>query len=122
MGIRGMNYIVLAPSVMLTDAVSRFVNDSRMHILRDDRGTLVAYESTFTPLSARQFLGEYSTVDLEEEVAIQRFLASVPRDLYFMKRAGDECNSRGNWLNHGFHKEKKVRAVDDEFDRLVAIA
>lgn len=36
-----------------------------------------------------------------------------------MKRAGEECGMRGQWLDHPFDCHPEVRAIDDQYQALV---
>lgn len=120
MGIRSMNYIILATGVKLTDEVSRYLKESL--VVSDDRGRLFVYESNFTPMWARDAMGAACTLDLEEEVAIQRFLGTLARDAYYMKRAGDECGIRGKLDPKPFRVEPDVQSIDSAYEESVSDA
>jgi hypothetical protein len=120
MGIRSMNYIILATGVKLTDEVSRYLKESL--VVSDDRGRLFVYESNFTPMWGRDAMGAACTLDLEEEVAIQRFLGTLARDAYYMKRAGDECGIRGKLDPKPFRVEPDVQSIDSAYEESVSDA
>lgn len=115
MGIRSMNYIVLYPGVVLPEAVSKYLNNDTAEIVSDERGTLIVYESNFTPMYARDGRGENCTFDLEEEIAIQRFLGSLPVDSFYMKRAGEINDYRGKWEEHDFSNESSVLEIEHTY-------
>ena len=117
MGIRSMNYIVLQPGVRLTEAVSNYLNDNTATITTDHRGTLIVYESNFTTMWTRDLLGDDCTRDLEEEITIQRFLGGLARPSFYMKRAGAECDRRGEWEKHPFMSEDAVQWIEDTYTR-----
>lgn len=109
MGTRSMNFIALKPGVTPNDAFQSFMKD-RATVLKDGRGTLVVYQSNFSPMWRRH--GENCTADLEEEIVIQRFLGSLPGDSYYMKRAGEICDWRGDWAYHPFGGEQDVMEIN----------
>lgn len=115
MGIRSMNYIVLRPGVALTQAVSKYLNSDTAEIVSNERGTLIVYESNFTPMWARDRRGDNAVFDLEEEIAIQRFLCSLPTDSFHMKRAGEISDHRGDWMAHDFLSESSVVEIEQTY-------
>jgi hypothetical protein len=120
MGHRSMNYIVLKPNTPLTPNVAKYLGEYRE--ISDARGELFVFESNFTPLWARDGRGENCTLDLEEEVAIQRFLGSLAVDSFYLKRAGDQCDYRGKWVAHPFLNEPLVKEIEAEYLALLAEA
>lgn len=115
MGIRSMNYIALQPGIVLTDAVSEHINTDRAEILSDERGTLVVFESNFTPMLARDGRGEMCTCDLEAEVTLHRFLGTLQVESFYMKRAGEMCDHRGQWVDHAFTTHDTVLEIEADF-------
>ena len=115
MGSRSMNYIALKPGVKLTEAVSKYLNKATAEIVADERGTLFVYESNFTPMWARDGHGENCTFDLEEEIAIQRYLGSIPVEAFYMKRAGEQCDYRGKWEDHAFKAHDTVLEIEADY-------
>lgn len=115
MGIRSMNYIVLKPGIKLTEAVSKYLNKDRAEIVSDERGILIAYESNFQPMWARDGRGEHCTFDLEEEIAVHRFLGSLPVESFYMKRAGEQCDYRGKWEDHDFQDWDTVQEIEADY-------
>lgn len=122
MGSRSMNYIALQPSVTLTEAVSKYLNKSTAEIVADARGTLFVYESNFTPMWARDGRGENCTYDLEEEMAVHRFLGSIPVEAFYMKRAGAQCDHRGKWEDHAFKGHDTVLEIESDYQAALAEA
>lgn len=119
MGIRSMNMIVLKPGIALTEAVMKYLNEDTADVISGDEGTLIVYESNFTPLHARDGKGEHCTFDLEEEIAVQRFLGSLPLDSFHMIRAGDDCDTRGRWLDHSFVGHPLVADIIADYKRIM---
>lgn len=119
MGIRSLNYIALKPGVELTAEVAPFLQGSLD--VSDQRGSLYVYESNFTPLWARDGKGINCVADLEEEVAIQRFLGSLPLDSFYMKRAGEEYGHRGTWAIHSFLAEEAVQEIEHAYAKGVGL-
>lgn len=115
MGIRSMNYIALKPGIRLTEAVGKYLNEDRAEVVSDERGTLVVYESNFTPMYARDGRGENCTFDLEEEIAVHRFLGSLPVESFYMKRAGEQCDYRGKWEDHNFTDYDSVLEIESSY-------
>ncbi len=115
MGIRSMNYIVLKPGVCLPDLVHQHL---RQPAVSNRSGKLFIYESNFTPMWARDLHGAECTFDLEEEVAIQKFLGSIDQSDFYMSRAGAECGHRGNWKDHPFADIEEVRKIEAEYRKL----
>ncbi|WP_341744600.1 hypothetical protein [Azonexus hydrophilus] len=115
MGIRSMNYIVLKPGIRLSEAVRKYLNKDTAEIVTDERGTMVVYESNFTPMWARDGRGEQCTLDLEEEIAVHRFLGSLPVDSFYMKRAGEQCDHRGKWEDHDFQNCSSVLEIEGAY-------
>lgn len=122
MGIRSQNCIVLKPEIKLTPEVTQYLNPSRTDIVRTEHGMLICYESNFTPLWARDGKGECCTLDLEEEVAVHRFLGSLPQHAFYMVRAGAECGRRGNWAVHPFRDNPEVQAIEEAYAAKIAEA
>jgi len=126
MGTRSMNYIALQPGISLSAEVKKFLHKDTAEIVSDERGTLVVYESNFTPMWARDRVGGCEAArannvrDLEEEIAVHRFLGSIPTNSFYMKRAGDECDYRGNWVEHSFRAEGYVAEIEAAFARELA--
>jgi len=118
MGKRSMNYIVLHPDVKLTDEVSHYINNDQADFIFEDYGTLLIYESHFSPMHARK--GISGVMDLEQEVAIQRFLGSLPTASFYMKRAGDEFDYRGAWSAHPFRDNERVKEIEAKFDEFIS--
>lgn len=114
MGIRSLNYIALEPGVDLPASVTRYLNEETAEISRDKRGTLIVYESNFTPMHARSGRGENCTFDLDMEVAIQRFLGTLNDSQFFMRRCGDECDYRGAWDAEAFQDHSDVKSIEAE--------
>ena len=114
MGTRSMNYIALQPGISLPESVTAYLNKDTATILSDDRGTLIVYESNFTPMWKRP-ASENCTADLEAEVAIQRFLGTLAPDSFYMKRAGDELDYRGTWEKHPFSENESVKEIEYDF-------
>lgn len=115
MGRRAMNYIAIKPGMSLSTEVIPYLMNAMC--LSDERGDLFVYESNFAPLWSRDGKGEHCTADLEEEVAIQRFLGSLPLDGFYMKRAGEECDSRGKWVSHPFQNEPDVQRIESCYQK-----
>ncbi len=115
MGTRSMNYIALQPGVKPSEAFKKFMDSEA--VLKDERGTLIVYESNFAPMWSRS--GENCTFDLEEEIVIQKFLGSLPNSSYYMKRAGDICDWRGDWKDHPFSADQEVKAIDANYQAAV---
>lgn len=125
MGQRSMNYMAFKPGVALSADVKKFLHKDTADIVTGERGTLVVYESNFAPMWARDQGGEAARAncvrDLEEEIAVQqRFLGMIPADSFYMKRAGDECDHRGNWEDHSFQSEGQVTKIEAVYQRKLA--
>ena len=120
MGIRSNNYIAIKPSIPLTYAVMKYLNKDTADIQIAEMGTLIVYESNFTPMYARK--GPGCTFDLEMEVEIQKFLGSMPESFFHMKRAGDEIDHRGEWTDHPFGDNEAVIAIEQETADALAAA
>lgn len=118
MGSRSMNYLVTKPEVSVPPAVAKYL-DNYLEI-SDARGRLFVFESNFTPMWSRDGRGENCTYDLEEEVAIHRFLGTLPVTSFYMKRAGEECDYRGQWLQHPFHDNPQVQEIEATYRELMA--
>jgi hypothetical protein len=113
MSIRSANYIALKPGVTLTDEVRPYLEPYQR--VSDARGALFVFESNRTPLWARPRLGENGTLDLEEDLAIQRFLGRLEPDQYRMLRIGFEQDFRGSWESHGFKTEPGVQQIEETY-------
>lgn len=113
MGIRSNNYLVLQPHVTLGPIPPDLLADALA--LDDERGRLFVFESNFTPMWARDGKGEHCTYDLEQEVALQRYLGTLPLEAFFLRRAGDSCDFRGRWTQHAFLDEPVVRQIEEAF-------
>ncbi|WP_152034519.1 hypothetical protein [Burkholderia contaminans] len=105
-----MTYIVFAPGVALSDEVPRCVRDSIL--VSDERGHLVIYESYLTPTLERSLVGTGWTSDTLEDVEVQKFLDSLPDGMFFMKRVGVECRTRGRFDPISFGDEPDVEELD----------
>jgi hypothetical protein len=64
---------------------------------------------------ARDGRGENCTYDLEEEVAIQRFLGSIGKSAFYMVRAGNDFDYRGEWTYHAFRDHKDVSDIQKAY-------
>ena len=118
MGIRTMTYIILATEVKLTRKAPRHLKDSLL--VSDERGQLFVYESNFIPMSARDSMGTACTPDLEEDAAIHRFLATLPRDSFYMKRVGAVSGARGQLNPEPFNDEPDVAEIDTAYELSVS--
>jgi hypothetical protein len=114
MGIRSQNYIAVKPGVRLSPDMRRAVEGSIVQ--SDDVGTLIVYESNFTPMWARDGRGENCTFDLEQEVAIHRYLGERATSDFLMKRVGSEYGVRGAWKDHPFSGNADVRQIDFAYE------
>lgn len=122
MGIRSSNYIALKPRVKLTSAAVQALTLNAVDTLSEPRGTIIVYECNFTPMYARDKFGEHCTFDLEAEIAIQKFLGTLPVESFFMRRVGDQFDYRGNWLKHAFLDDERVRDIEAQYASHVAAA
>ena len=122
MGLRSLNFIVLKPKIELSDSIKRYINSDNAKITKEDHGTLIEYESNFSPMSVRDERGPHCVSDLMEEVAVHKFLGSLPVHSFYMVRAGDEFGKRGEWVDHGFVEHKSVREIQAKYDKEIARA
>lgn len=118
MGIRSENYIAIKPGIEMTNAIKKFINDENGTLVINEFGTLFMYESNFTPMWARSSsLG--CVADLQEELAIQQFLGEIGETNFYMKRAGEQNDWRGQWNNHPFDRYDFVRNIESEYQASV---
>ena len=113
MGTRSMNYLVTKVGTALSPTVAKYLVPN--HEISDVRGDLFVWESNFTPMFGRT--GKNCTADLEEEVAIQQFVGSLPASDFLLRRAGDECGTRGTWLDHGFYGHEQVQRIEALYEK-----
>src|SRR3989344_1474098 len=117
MGMRSKNYLVIKPGHELAADAAKYLKSSLEE--RTGEGALYAWESNFTPMWARDAGVGHNVGDLREEAAIQGFLSSLPRDAFYLKRAGAECGARGTWSDHPFSIHPVVIDVDTDYAGLV---
>lgn len=117
MGMRSKNYLVIKPGHELAADAAKYLKSSLEE--RTGEGALYAWESNFTPMWARDAGVGNNVGDLREEAAIQGFLSSLPRDAFYLKRAGAECGARGTWSDHPFSIHPVVIDVDTDYAGLV---
>lgn len=115
MGIRSQNYIALKQGISLSHAM-KLVGEGA-DVLSNHGGTLIVYESNFTPMWARDGKGEACVFDLEEEMSVHRFLGSLDPQDFLMKRVGEEFGSRGKWTSHPFGENHDVQSIEQAHER-----
>lgn len=109
-----MNYIAFKPEIDLSDSVSQHLHKDMAPLDRQKIGTLIVYESNFTPMWARA-AEENCTRDLEMEIAVQRFLGTLPVDSFYIQRAGNQCDYRGASTDHPFAQDEDVIQIEADF-------
>ena len=114
MGIRSENYIAIKPGIELAEDVKKHINGDNGILIVDERGTLFMYESNFTPMWARRSSLD-CVADLQEELTIQRFLGEIGEANFYMKRAGEQNDWRGQWNHHPFDHFETVIKIEDNY-------
>ncbi|PCE30333.1 hypothetical protein [Burkholderia ubonensis] len=113
MSFRTMTYVVFAPGVQfLGDAPKCLTGNIAA---ADKRGCLVVYESYLTPLQPDDFVGTGLSPDMVEELAVQQFLNTLPKDRFYLKRVGATCSTRGEFDAGLFGDEPDVEEIDAAF-------
>lgn len=112
MGTRSLNYLVLRRRLWRPTAVSQLIGDC---VESTSTASLFIFESNFTPMFARDGRGEHCAFDLEQEVALQRFLGCIPADDFRLVRAGEEFGARGMWTDHPFTADRRVVGIDKAY-------
>lgn len=77
--------------------------------------SLFVFEANFTPMYARDGRGEHCTFDLDQEVALQRFLGCINGDDFRLVRAGKESEARGQWMDHSFIADRRVIDINKAY-------
>lgn len=113
MGIRSMNYLALQPGIVVPPQVWEYIGEGLQN--SDNRGTLFIFETNISPLWARDGKGENCARDLEEEVAIHRFLGSLMADSFYLVRVGAEYGVRGAWEDHAFLLDDSVKEINEAY-------
>jgi len=108
-----MNYIALKPDIKQDKLFNKFMNEE--DVLVTDEGTLIIYQSNFAPMWTRGSEPHTKILDLENELMIQRYLGSLPDDSFHMKRAGDDIDWRGSWVDHPFKDHEEVKSIEAIF-------
>lgn len=120
MGTRSKNYIGIKSGIDLSKLESILNEENTELMLSSPDGTLIVYETNFTPMYARPSV-EDCTYDLEEEIRVQRFLGSIPATAFYMKRAGEEFDYRGEWETHAFLDHPDVANIEKIFAEGIAL-
>jgi hypothetical protein len=119
---RSWNYIVIRPHVAVPAHISILLNDGPTERLADHRGSLVVYESDFEPMFARDERNDARVPEIEREVAVHKFLDTLPANSFFMRRVGWEYDFRGSWSDHPFLSEEKVTDIEKDFREYVELS
>lgn len=109
-----MNMLAIKASHTLSEEVKKYLDDALVETT--NQGSLYVFESNFTPMWARDGLGPNCVNDLIEEIAIHSYLGSLPVNDFFMKRAGEECGTRGEWVDHPFASNVQVESISRAYD------
>ncbi|WP_175957999.1 hypothetical protein [Burkholderia sp. BCC0405] len=111
MSFRTMTYVVLASGVQLTDVAPSCL--TRSVSVADERGMLVVYESYLAPTGSIESAETDLTPDMLDELAVQRFLDTLPSDMFYLKRVGEASSStRGEFDAKLFGDEPDVEEID----------
>lgn len=119
MGTRSNNILAIHTGYPLPPEVAKYLGPALVDTNHD--GSLYVWESNFTPMWARNGKGPNCVDDLLEEAAIQSFLGTIPAQDFYMKRAGEECDSRGEWELHSFRQYDEVIAVEQQYSAALEV-
>jgi hypothetical protein len=108
-------YIALKPGVELTPEVRTAFVKVNAQITADERGTLIVYFCHMPNIL--DFVEGNCAYDLENAVAVHRFLGGLDRSSFYMLHSGDVISARGNWNLNAFSNEREVIQIQDGYSK-----
>ncbi|WP_321810320.1 MULTISPECIES: hypothetical protein [unclassified Burkholderia] len=81
--------------------------------MADERGLLIVYESYLAPTGSFESVETDRTPDMLDELAVQRFLDTLPSHMFYLKRVGETtCSTRGEFDGKLFGDEPDIDEID----------